>query len=1033
MGSTSEINTGFYPGLINTYNLFYFGKPIFSTYTNSELQQNLTSFTYTLVSDATINKSAGYNNAMPTNSLLAKFWNTTLINRSNSIEYIVPSFGTTTNQVKYECFDNNNQLLLPILSNPAVYNGSVRSFWELPNYGYFDQSEVNRPSPYEYLKVILSGNQQQEAFSIRGSSDISDYSYGYTTIEEIFSVFNKEILDSFEKEFLNFSKSMFDYTSNQFDNTGIPNVTISNLTTDTTAIFKNFQMLMKELMSVNLTTPTTSNSTKQTTNLSTQQFGKINKTLQNFLEYDVIVKYGNPGDFDRILFNTYSTVEPIDNKVTYGIYEMGTLPSSAFTGTSLVNYKIMNPESWRNLLLYVGFSTEDGIKYTNTGSTITDFFVDMNIEFTPDSVQRLAPLIKIYATQKKIDPSTNKNKFTAKIDELLTNNNSFNNDVLNSIFNKARVNLPNQSELPPGNNDTILQGEVSKIDLWEKFKALNDCWISGYDYRETTLLEDILILDRANRNIADEILIDPLKTKNILKGFYTNNANSVLSLIYELFNKHNFNVMVHPGYVNYYNVQSISNTDANDTKTTTISDIGNRMFGTYLNVDTRKTESKIVCVYNWIGSEHLENTRNVGYKNDNFLLTNASQTPINHNIVNQNDYNLSNRVVGFHVDIGVGNQNIFTHFGVDQDTGKQTAESLLQNEYMVQQANGRQVATQNVSLWNFYLKRQYSCTVTSLGNAMIQPTMYFNLRYVPMFYGSYYITNVRHSITPGKFETMFKGSRQSIFSLPKIENYLQMITKKLFADLYNDIKQNIETKQNNTTQTTTTTTNTNTTNNTQITPGPNKGTLDRPDNSQNKKANKYKNYPPATANETKLSANDAAKGITEATTPPTTATLMNVSNVKNTTNTKVMSFVTMYLESYGDNSFTTFNNNYCGAKLNYEWPGSLSNFFNNDYLSRKDSNGYTYPYATFTDNKDMYNMLIAKWGPRSNTFVLTPKSLADTWIKQWAGLFAYGKTMTDAQFNTFINTNNEVYQNIIFRVNESLELAKTLGLVDIYI
>ncbi len=36
-------------------------------------------------------------------------------------------------------------------------------------------------------------------------------------------------------------------------------------------------------------------------------------------------------------------------------------------------------------------------------------------------------------------------------------------------------------------------------------------------------------------------------------------------------------------------------------------------------------------------------------------------------------------------------------------------------------------------------------TVKSMGNAMIQPTMYFNLRYVPLFYGPYWITEVSHN------------------------------------------------------------------------------------------------------------------------------------------------------------------------------------------------------------------------------------------------------------------------------------------------
>ena len=52
---------------------------------------------------------------------------------------------------------------------------------------------------------------------------------------------------------------------------------------------------------------------------------------------------------------------------------------------------------------------------------------------------------------------------------------------------------------------------------------------------------------------------------------------------------------------------------------------------------------------------------------------------------------------------------------------------------------GRKTFTQTVGLYNFYKMRSYECQIESLGNAMIQPTMYFNLRHVPMFNGPYMI------------------------------------------------------------------------------------------------------------------------------------------------------------------------------------------------------------------------------------------------------------------------------------------------------
>ena len=155
------------------------------------------------------------------------------------------------------------------------------------------------------------------------------------------------------------------------------------------------------------------------------------------MEYDVVVKYGNPSNFDRKLFDSFSTVNYVEDKITFNPYIPNSLPTSGGT-TTIAASKSANPQVWTDLQSYVGFSTIDGIRYTNSGSTITDFFVDNNIEFTSDSVKILAPLIKIYATQKKIDSNYNNKKFIKSIDNFLLKNKKFTDLVFNSLFTKLQ-------------------------------------------------------------------------------------------------------------------------------------------------------------------------------------------------------------------------------------------------------------------------------------------------------------------------------------------------------------------------------------------------------------------------------------------------------------------------------------------------------------------------------------------------------------------------------------------------------------------
>ena len=63
----------------------------------------------------------------------------------------------------------------------------------------------------------------------------------------------------------------------------------------------------------------------------------------------------------------------------------------------------------------------------------------------------------------------------------------------------------------------MIDGQQSKVENYEVFKALNDKWIAGGDFTNKTLFEDFLFLDRASRNVGDIILVDIFDLKNTLK------------------------------------------------------------------------------------------------------------------------------------------------------------------------------------------------------------------------------------------------------------------------------------------------------------------------------------------------------------------------------------------------------------------------------------------------------------------------------------------------------------------------------------
>jgi hypothetical protein len=626
----------------------------------------------------------------------------------------------------------------------------------------------------------------------------SDYSY----LDDMFSAFDKNVLDLFELQFLNFSKSIYDYTDlipptlqNNLQDLTQPNLQNLNSTeTPSEQYYKNFQGLMRELLKIQ--NPITTSPIQTLNDTISAQNQVFQTVLRNFLEYDVVFKYGNPSGFNRKTFFTFSS-QFIEEPIVTDQYIQGNLPGDgSVPNVSLANSKTQNPDVWKTLETYVGFSKIPQLEYTNSGSYITDFFIDMNVGFNEKNVIDFAPLIKIYATQKLLNPNTNQTSFYASMDDYLIASKEYLDNVISVLMPTVRNALPTVIISPQeGSVRADLEAgftEQTRTELWEMFKALNDTWIAGYDFSNKTLFEDVLLMDRASRDIGDKILVDIFEIKELIEdGAY---KNTLLGMIETILKNNNFVTYMLPSYVNFYNVQDAQLNPTPRSEGTT--EFARTLFGTYLNVDYRDSSPKYVCVYANKPSEHLAMNENVDYRfrDDAFDLRRVSDNPLVESQQNKTDWARSNKLVGFNLDMTLQNQQIFKQFDVAQDPGKPTSESLEVLNQMANLSKNRRSSTQNVSLYNLYKNRSYRCSVDMMGNALIQPTMYFNVRNIPMFSGPYMITSVKHRITENGFDTSFEGIRQPFYSLPKIDNFIQSLNQNILKSIQQTIQQN-ETKK----------------------------------------------------------------------------------------------------------------------------------------------------------------------------------------------------------------------------------------------
>jgi hypothetical protein len=1019
--NTTIMNVGFYPKLINDIALFTTGLNFFTGYTSQEINQKIQegtlSVTYMNNENSSYSLGANYDVNLPDQALTFNSWSVVYNDPNSKKSYVIPSVGTQLNQSKYDCLNTQlNKSKISIPNNPAVFNGSARMFWSVSQYGYFDNELITKPAPNEWIKKIDNNTEDQPSFSL---------GYQYSSIEDLFGVFSKEELDQFEEHFLNFSKSEWEFqVLKKEENVTIRQI-VNRIQNTPNKQYLNFQLLFKELFGFSGST-NTNNLNKFSENYNTQ-LNTFFTNFQGFMNYEKFIKIGNPSKFNKRAFYSFalSTEFYIQDPYTFGQYELNSLPTANGT-TTLVQSQTAFPETWKTLQTYVGFSNTPGMAYTNSGSFITDFFVDNNVQFTEENIKILAPLIKMYATQKYNDSTYNGTKFLNDFRTYLRETQNYMNVVLNYYLLKARNELPNVSEVTEQTQKVAYEGDQMKFLLYDDFKALNDTWIAGTNYNETTLFEDFLFLDRASRDIGEKIIVNPFTLKNMFKSM--NKSASTFTFVNGIIEEHNMYTMMMPQWINFYNANEIA--DQVTPKVESTLEFGNTLFGTSMSVDTRKSSPKFLCIYNDTKSVYLnmDGNKDYRYKSDTFELRRASDNPLIESLQGKTDYAKSNRVVGFNVDIGIRNQNIFSTFNVSTNPAKMTKEAAASLDQQINQYAGRKTVTQNTSLWNFYRSRSYECSVTCLGNAQIQPLMYFNLRHVPMFNGTYMITKVEHQISPGSFKTTFGGSRQSMFSIPPIDSYVQGAIREILEDVVETRKQEENAASQNSNQgiiTTTTTANTIIDGSSKpITQEISNTSSDNPNcgNSIDQQFNTY-NFVQASQKEEITPAILAQK----------------LSQISNENVRWLVYYTITQANSVSSNSsFKAFNYNIGKIRLDRKWGGNLSNYLKKEYYCQQ-SDSVPVPMASFESYDLSIQMMASYYNNSGNNLVIpsgadlispTIPTNVQTFIDETFLIYAkLWLSMTDDGINLFKISQLDTWQNYQISIKASVLGAKSSGVL----
>lgn len=620
-----------------------------------------------------------------------------------------------------------------------IYN---RVIWE-DDFINSDFSGLTFSSPTEYIKTI------DGTFGINTT---------YRKVFDLIATFSPSILEEFENEFLRFASEV--------DEVNTPTQTYSDVK------YYTFQSLLKELVTVEKKTDDSTDINQMIKDLKTRQVEKIKSVSNDILSNSNLLKItiGNPKEIDPYIFHGFANINDV-NKFTTDSYNSSDLNNDT-----------------RNLIkLYVG---EEPISGTTT-TYYTDFFSVNNIKLTEENILTFRPLILIYAGYRKSGGTNTKTAFQTYIkNNIFIKDSDLNSGVRGS---ENRLNIFLERLLPQlatlKSDNTINRLSITdgynnrpmKTELYNFFKSFNDKWSAGNSIGQRNLMEEFLFLDKSNKDIGDQYYFNITRLKDL--GDEKNLKQNLYSAISILIQGTGFDMKALPAYVNFYGTNF-----SNNPKITPSKKVAENIFGTFLDVDYQESSPKIIIQYVSSLSKRPDMPDKNKYKfsDDSFNIGNVNNNPVLYTlpkVFKIGDLSKSNKAVAFEVSFGDQNQSIFKGVQLDQATLKNTSESFVVLENLGRTESGSSAYNVDIGLYEYYRQAAYECEVTCMGNVMIQPTMFFYLKNIPMFKGTYWITEVSHSIRNNTINTTFKGSRMPYTSLPDPKDSFMSSYKALFDRL----------------------------------------------------------------------------------------------------------------------------------------------------------------------------------------------------------------------------------------------------------
>ena len=383
--------------------------------------------------------------------------------------------------------------------------------------------------------------------------------------------------------------------------------------------------------------------------------------------------------------------------------------------------------------------------------------------------------------------------------------------VLDTLSMKALIN--ERAGYPVDSNTKQLRD--FHIAMYMYFKNLWDKWLSGYYYSNETIstssgrypiqesfkvenyFSNFMFMDSFYRNIFKRLKLNC----GTLYEHYVNKTNnySMFSYLGSVASSHQCMFLSIPDYVNLGdNDDTVAYNNLADlfrpmpANTVPPPQMENKFIVMYTHQPSSvttvdKSDFRVDSFDIWSESDGTNVVPAVFKKTD---MPKDEQTPatvltkkdVLDEQINRYGYN----VPAFGVAYSRQNNSIFKSVKASMDNPVMTEQAVLAMGAIAELGNStkKKVCFYGQDIYPIYSNYSYTIEVELMGNAQIQPLMYFQLMNIPMYRGTYMIISVTHSMTQGDMTTTIRATKMSKYATPFVSNWFTLPSD--YEDANND-------------------------------------------------------------------------------------------------------------------------------------------------------------------------------------------------------------------------------------------------------